>query len=202
MKRLFDIIGSVLGALVFSPWLLLIGLCVWWLDGRPILFSQTRVGWRGRDFKLLKFRTMTVQRGAEQGRFDLGRSSRVTALGRRLRQTKLDELPQLWNVLSGDMSLVGPRPEVRKWVEVYPEKWGRVLTVRPGITDPASIVYRNEEEVLAASPDPEDTYRNVILPRKLDLYEEYVRTRTWWGDIGILLNTLRVVIMPQNASNA
>jgi lipopolysaccharide/colanic/teichoic acid biosynthesis glycosyltransferase len=117
----------------------------------------------------------------------------VTRVGKLLRKTKLDELPQLWNVLVGDMSLVGPRPEVRKWVEAYPDRWSKVLAVRPGITDPASIEFRNEEELLAAAPDPKTCYRDVILPRKLDLYEEYVETRSFWGDVGILLKTVWAV---------
>ena len=132
---------------------------------------------------------------SESGAFDVGDTSRVTAVGRFLRKTKLDELPQLWNVLRGDMSLVGPRPEVRKWVEAYPERWAKVLTVRPGITDPASIAFRNEEELLTAAPDPENYYRNVILPRKLALYEQYVATRSFWGDVGILLKTVWTVVV-------
>lgn len=194
MKRMFDILASGVGLAVAFPILALIGAAVAFSDGFPVLFRQKRVGRGGRDFVLLKFRSMTVRKGSEQGSFDAGSVARVTPVGRMLRKTKLDELPQLWNVLRGDMSLVGPRPEVRKWVDVYPERWARVLAVRPGITDPASIVYRNEEEILAKSPDPEKTYRAEILPRKLDLYEEYVRTRTFWGDVGILAKTLWVVV--------
>lgn len=137
---------------------------------------------------------MTVQRGTERGSFDAGSSVRVTRVGKLLRKTKLDELPQLWNVLVGDMSLVGPRPEVRKWVEAYPERWEKVLIVQPGITDPASIEFRNEEELLAAAPNPEAYYRDVILPRKLDLYEEYVRNHTFGGDIAILIKTFWIVV--------
>jgi len=133
---------------------------------------------------------MTVQPGAEKGSFEVGSTQRVTAVGRFLRKTKLDELPQLWNVLIGDMSLVGPRPEVRKWVEAYPERWAFVHTVRPGITDPASIKFRNEEKLLARSPDPERTYRDEILPQKLALYEEYVRTRSFCGDIKLIFATI------------
>lgn len=133
---------------------------------------------------------MTNLAGAEKGSFDAGSSRRVTNVGRILRRTKMDELPQLWNVLKGDMSLVGPRPEVRKWVEVYPERWSEVLTVRPGITDPASIVFRHEEEILARSENPEAAYRDEILPRKLDLYQQYVRTRSFGGDLLILMKTL------------
>ena len=140
---------------------------------------------------------MTVQAGTEKGSFEAGSARRVTPVGRFLRKTKLDELPQLWNVIKGEMSLVGPRPEVRKWVDAYPARWARVLEVKPGITDPASIVFRNEEELLAAAKDPEDAYRNAILPRKLDLYEEYLRTRTFWGDVGIIFKTMRVVVAPK-----
>jgi len=114
-------------------------------------------------------------------------------LGRVLRKSKLDEVPQLWNVLIGDMSLVGPRPEVRKWVDAYPERWNRVLTLRPGITDPASIFYRNEEELLAGSANPEQMYLDEVLPHKLSLYEEYVLTRTFWGDMHIVFKTLMAV---------
>ena len=205
MKRMFDVMIAGIGLMMGSLVLALVALAIRMASGAPILFRQSRVGRDGRPFILWKFRTMTVMRSAAQGvrrkaqdggSFDVGDSSRVTPLGRWLRQAKLDELPQLWNVLIGDMSLVGPRPEVRKWVDAYPERWGGVLTVRPGITDPASIVYRNEEAILARSPDPERTYREVILPHKLDLYEEYVRTQGFWRDIGILLTTLWVVMQP------
>ena len=106
------------------------------------------------------------------------------------RSTKLDELPQLWNVLRGDMSLVGPRPEVQKWVDVYPERWSRVLSLRPGITDNASLEFRNEEELLAASSNPEKTYSDEVLPRKLDLYEDYVQNHSLAGDIRIIFRTI------------
>ena len=143
---------------------------------------------------MFKFRTMTVRSGSEKGAFDAGDASRVTKVGRFLRATKLDELPQLWNVIRGDMALVGPRPEVRKWVEVNPERWAIVHAVRPGITDPAAILYRDEEKILANVPDPERFYREEILPRKLDLYVEYVRTRTFWGDLKILGQTAIAII--------
>jgi lipopolysaccharide/colanic/teichoic acid biosynthesis glycosyltransferase len=194
MKRLFDLAGALAGLLILCPLLLALGAAIWITSGLPAFFRQSRVGRRGRDFRLLKFRSMTVLEGAEQGRFDAGTRRRVTPIGRFLRKTKLDELPQLWNVFRGDMSLVGPRPEVRKWVEAYPKRWAFVHTVRPGITDPASIRFRNEEEVLAQSPDPEATYRDVILPQKLSLYEEYVRTRSFGGDIRILLQTVLAVV--------
>ncbi len=133
---------------------------------------------------------MSVAQDAAKGRFDPGRDGdRITPIGRWLRKTKLDELPQFWNVLRGEMSLVGPRPEVPRWTEVYPERWEVVLSVRPGITDPASIEYRHEEALLAAAEDPERTYREAILPRKLEIAERYVRTRTFAGDLGVLLRT-------------
>jgi lipopolysaccharide/colanic/teichoic acid biosynthesis glycosyltransferase len=194
MKRGMDLALSAVGLFFLLPSLGAISVAVWLSSGAPIFFRQRRVGRGGQAFALLKFRTMSVKAGAETGSFDAGNAQRVTSLGRVLRKSKLDELPQLWNVLKGDMSLVGPRPEVAKWVSVYPERWARVLSVRPGITDPASIRYRNEEQLLAASPDPERTYREEILPRKLDLYEEYVRTQSFWADIAIILKTLHVVV--------
>lgn len=193
MKRMIDILASALGLALGSPFLLIIGLTVRMSCGSPVFFCQTRVGREGRVFKLIKFRSMRLAAGTQNGSFDAGSDSRVTPIGKTLRKWKLDELPQLWNVLKGDMSLVGPRPEVPKWVEAYPDRWARVLAVRPGITDPASIVYRNEEGLLAASPDPERAYRDVVLPHKLDLYEEYVRTQSFFGDIGVLFATLRAV---------
>ena len=193
MKRAFDLLTSCLGLLLLLPLLLLIAVAVAMADGPPVFFRQVRVGRHGRDFRLCKFRTMAVCKEAEKGRFDAGSHNRVTAIGRILRKTKLDELPQLWNVLRGDMSLVGPRPEVRAWVEAFPAHWSQVLTVRPGITDPASIEFRNEEELLAAAPNPEDFYRTVVLPRKLELYERYVANHTLGGDIVLLFKTVRAV---------
>ncbi|GAB6095170.1 hypothetical protein JCM14469_14220 [Desulfatiferula olefinivorans] len=151
-------------------------------------------------FKLYKFRSMSIKNNAEDGSFEPGDNSRVTKLGAFIRKTKLDELPQLINVLKGDMSIVGPRPEVRKWVDVYPERWAWVLTVKPGITDPASIYYRNEEDLLSKAEDPETFYRDHILPDKLDLYEEYVRTRTFWGDVGLIMKTILSVLFPRRLS--
>jgi lipopolysaccharide/colanic/teichoic acid biosynthesis glycosyltransferase len=194
VKRLLDIAGSAAGLLLLSPLLLAAWLAVVLGSGRPGFFRQSRVGRLGRDFTLWKFRTMTVRRGAENGSFDAGSVARVTPVGRFLRRWKLDELPQLWNVLRGEMSLVGPRPEVRKWVEAYPDLWAEVLVVRPGITDPASIEFRNEEEILSRSPDPEQTYRERILPRKLELYRGYVRSQSLRGDAAVLLRTVWAVV--------
>jgi len=161
----------------------------------PIFFIQTRIGKGGKGFRLLKFRTMLVKPQTPEGSFDAGDQSRITALGKILRKTKLDEIPQLINVLKGDMSLVGPRPEVKKWTVVYPEQWAIVHQVLPGITDNASIEFRNEEELLAQSSNPEESYRNVILPRKLELYINYVNHHSFWGDLMIIIRTIQSVIL-------
>jgi len=189
LKLLFDFVIAWLGLMILLPAIFAITVIVRLGSPGPVLFRQIRVGRGGRDFVLLKFRTMTSRSGSEKGDFDAGDGSRVTKFGRFLRATKLDELPQLWNVIRGDMALVGPRPEVRKWVEVNPERWAIVHEVRPGITDPAAIVYRDEEKILANVAEPELFYREQILPRKLDLYVEYVKARTFWGDVKILGRT-------------
>lgn len=190
LKRMFDGLAALLGLVALSPVFAVVALAVKLGSTGPVLFRQARVGWHGEDFTLYKFRTMTVRAGSESGSFDAGNPSRVTRVGRFLRGTKLDELPQLWNVLRGDMALVGPRPEVRKWVDAYPERWAAIHTVRPGITDPAAIVYRHEERLLAATADPETTYREQVLPHKLELYKAYVEGRTFFGDLTILIATV------------
>jgi lipopolysaccharide/colanic/teichoic acid biosynthesis glycosyltransferase len=190
MKRAFDVLVSLLGLAFSWPALALIGLALLLTSGSAVFFCQERIGLNGRPFKVVKFRTMRPLEGAAAGSFEPGSRARVTPFGRLLRAWKIDELPQLWNVLKGEMSFVGPRPEIRKWVDVYPERWRGVLSVKPGITDPASIQYRDEEEILAASPDPETTYRDVILPHKLDLYEDYIGHKTYLGDLWIIMETL------------
>lgn len=125
-----------------------------------------------------------------EGNFNPGNRSRVTSVGQFLRKSKLDELPQLINVFKGEMSMVGPRPEIPQWVTVYPERWEKVLSVRPGITDNSSILFRDEESILSQSEDPERTYREVILPKKLDFYEEYVDTHSFFGDIKTIFRTI------------
>lgn len=194
IKRIFDIVLAAVGLAVLAPLLGLIALAVGITSRRPILFGQRRVGRFGREFTMYKFRTMRVLPAAEQGHFEPGSQRRVTPIGRLLRRSKLDELPQLWNVLRGEMSLVGPRPEVRRWVDAYPERWAPVLEVRPGITDPAAIEFRNEEALLAGTPDPERTYREEVLPRKLALYQRYVRERSLWGDCVLIWRTLVTVL--------
>ena len=194
MKRTFDLIVSLIFIIVLSPVFLLIAIFIIIDTGFPVFFIQKRVGKGGKQFKMFKFRTMTVLREALQGSFHAGDTSRVTSIGKILRKTKLDELPQLLNVFSGKMSFVGPRPEVQKWVDAYPERWAVVHSVKPGITDNASIEFRNEEEILAASSEPLVTYRDEILPLKLTMYEDYVHNKSFWKDIGILFKTFTSVI--------
>ncbi len=191
MKRAFDFVVAGAGFVLLLPLLAVIALAVAVSSPGPVLFRQHRVGMHGRPFEILKFRTMTH---APQGQGPLVTAAgdrRITAVGRFLRATKLDELPQLWNVVRGDMSLVGPRPEVPKYVALYPPGVAEeVLSVRPGITDEASILYRDEAEVLARAPDPERAYVEEVLPRKLALYQQYARHHSLRGDVGILLRTL------------
>ena len=175
------------------PFLLIIVVLIFLLDRHNPFFVQQRVGRGGRLFPLYKFRTMKTGLATKEHGFDAGKTSRITPLGRFLRNTKLDELLQLFNVLKGDMSLVGPRPEVKKWTLVYPEKWEIVHRVKPGITDNASILFRREEEILAKTVSPENTYREVILPQKLKLSIDYINNRTFWEDIKILLKTIKSV---------
>jgi len=189
MKRLFDFVMSLFGLLILSPFLLLVALAIILDSGMPVIFTQERVGRGGALFSIYKFRSMAVKQD-DTVSLDLGDTSRVTRIGKWLRKTKIDELPQLWNVLKGDMSLVGPRPEVQKWVDANPGRWKVILSLRPGITDNASIEFRNEEAYLAASSDAEATYREEIVPKKLALYEDYVHNHSFWGDIRIILKTL------------
>lgn len=190
MKRLFDLIVSLTGLLILSPLFLIIGFAIKISDKGPVFFRQIRAGRNGRDFLIYKFRTMKKAPSHVEGNFNPGDRSRVTSVGKFLRRSKLDELPQLINVLKGDMSMVGPRPEIPRWVTVYPERWEKVLSVRPGITDNSSILFRDEESMLSQSENPEKTYREIILPKKLGLYEEYVDTHSFLGDIKLIFKTI------------
>jgi len=193
-RRVFELFLVLFGLILIFPIWIIISILIVINSGFPIFFRQTRVGKEGKDFRLLKFRTMRPNKISEKGSFDVGDTSRVTSIGRFLRRTKLDELPQLINVLTGEMSLVGPRPEVRRWVNIYPEQWRLVHKVKPGITDNASILFRNEEEILASSLSPEITYREVILPKKLSLYLEYVKTQSLAQDCRIIFKTILILI--------
>lgn len=189
-KRILDIAVSILGLIVLSPLLIAIGIAIFITEGKPIFFVQERIGKNFKKFNLYKFRSMTVKKqNTSDGEFELGNQLRVTPIGRVLRKAKLDELPQLVNVLIGNMSLVGPRPEVKKWVDAYPLQWGIALRVKPGITDQASILFGNEEELLSGTTNPEALYKEVILPQKLRMYREYTNNRTLLGDLKIIFKT-------------
>jgi lipopolysaccharide/colanic/teichoic acid biosynthesis glycosyltransferase len=194
MNRLLEVFIALTGMVLLLPVFIFIAILIFLQDRGRIFFTQVRIGKDGKDFRLYKFRSMREVAVGDQPSFEPGNTFRVTAIGRFLRKTKLDELPQLYNVIKGDMSLVGPRPEVRKWVEVYPTRWEKVLSVRPGITDTASLVFRNEEDILASSQTPEETYKDIILPRKLDLYEIYVENRSLAVDMKILTKTIGTLI--------
>jgi len=194
MKQIFDLVCSFLLLVILIIPLLIISILVKLTMPGPIFFIQDRVGKNGIIFKLIKFRTMRVAEGKSSGSFDAGDTSRITALGNFLRKTKLDELPQLINVIKGDMSIVGPRPEVKRWTEVYPEKWAIVHLVKPGITDDASIEFRNEEKLLKNALNPTEFYQNQILPHKLKLYINYVHNQSFLGDIKIIFRTIGHVI--------
>lgn len=193
-KRFFDITFSAFGLVMVSPLFFVVPFLIKADSAGPVFFRQRRMGLGGRRFWLLKFRSMTVNREGDKG-FEPGSARRVTKVGAFLRKTKIDELPQLWNVFVGDMSFVGPRPEVEKYQELYRGKYSDVLSVRPGITDMASIKYRNEEEILAASADPEKTYIEAVLPDKLEMAMDYVgQGLSLRRDIQIIFSTLFAVL--------
>lgn len=187
-KRLFDVLTSGCGLLVLAPLLLLVALWVKLDSPGPVLFRQERVGRFGRPFFIHKFRTMRVEPGPV---ITIGQDPRITPSGAWLRRTKLDELPQLWDVLRGAMSLVGPRPEVPRYVALYPlELREQVLSVRPGITDPASLAFRNEAELLAAADDPEREYVEVVMLEKLKLAADYAGRASMTSDLRLILATI------------
>lgn len=194
MKRLFDITASACGLLILSPLLLLVALWIKLDSPGPVFFRQVRVGLHNRDFRIFKFRSMRV--GADKGSLVTigGRDPRVTRSGYFIRKFKIDELPQLINVFIGDMSIVGPRPEVRHYVNHYTPEQMRVFDVRPGITDPASIKFRNENELLEQAQDPEQYYIQVIMQDKIKSYLEYVNQHSFWYDIKIIFQTFWVIV--------
>lgn len=189
-KRLFDIVCSVIGIVILSPLFVILWIAVKLESKGPALFLQTRVGKNNHDFKLYKFRTMYLD-SESRGQLTVGmRDPRITKVGYTLRKYKLDELPQLFNVLLGDMSLVGPRPEVRKYVNYYTDEQLKVLSVRPGITDIASIQFINENELLAAAENPEQYYIKHIMPQKLALNLKYINSNLLLKDVGLILKTI------------
>lgn len=188
-KRALDVAVSAAGLAVLAPFLVAVGVLVRLSSPGPALFRHERVGLEGRHFVLLKFRTMTAGRSGGPEVTAAGDQS-VTPLGRLLRRYKIDELPQLVNVLRGEMSLVGPRPEVKKYVEAFAADYRRILEVRPGLTDFAAIAYRDEESILAASADPERAYVQDVLPAKIRLYFKYMEERSMKTDLVLLAKTI------------
>lgn len=193
-KRIFDIFFSLIGLLILSPFLILISLFIVIGSGFPVFYIQKRVGRYDVDFGLFKFRTMK-KNADKAGLLTVGgRDPRITGIGYYLRKYKLDELPQLLNVLFGSMSLVGPRPEVRKYVDMYTASQKEVLMVRPGITDYASLDYFEENELLADSPDPEQTYIKDIMPAKLEINKKYISEIGLATDLKIIFRTLKRIV--------
>jgi lipopolysaccharide/colanic/teichoic acid biosynthesis glycosyltransferase len=194
MKRMLDLISAIIGLLVCAPLFLVVALLIKLDSPGPVFFTQRRIGRGFQPFDIYKFRTMVADAPRQGALLTVGEDSRITRVGHILRRTKIDELPQLLNVLKGDMSLVGPRPEVPRYVEQFRTRYGAILTVRPGMTDLASLKYRDESSILAASPDPEDEYVRTILPDKLRLAEEYIRTSSVRTDLLLVLQTLAKLI--------
>jgi lipopolysaccharide/colanic/teichoic acid biosynthesis glycosyltransferase len=194
LKRVFDLTCSLLGLIILFP--LLLGIAIFIkLDSRgPIFFKQVRIGREGKEFSILKFRTMIVDAEKNGLQITVGKDARITMSGNFLRKAKLDELPQLINVLKGDMSFVGPRPEVPKYVALYNKKQRSILKIRPGITDIASIAYRDENTLLAHSKNPEKIYIDEIMPKKLELNREYLLKMSVLYDVKLILKTLIVIV--------
>ncbi len=194
MKRIFDIVASGLGLIILSPLFLILAIWIKLDSKGPVFYRQVRVGKKNKDFRIFKFRSMRV--GSDKGSLVTigGHDPRITRSGYFIRKFKFDELPQLINVLIGDMSLVGPRPEVRHYVNYWTQEQMHVLDVRPGITDPASIKFRNENELMEKAEEPEKYYIEVIMQEKLRLYLEYVNKHSFWGDIRLILKTFWVIV--------
>ena len=194
MKRIFDVLASGFGLLALSPIFLILAIWIKLDSNGPVFYRQVRVGRNNKDFRIFKFRSMCV--GSDKGSLVTigGRDPRVTRSGYFIRKFKFDELPQLINVFIGDMSLVGPRPEVRHYVNYWTSEQMHVLDVRPGITDPASIKFRNENVLLEQAEDPERYYIEVVMQEKIKLYLEYVEKHNFWYDIALIFQTFRVIV--------
>jgi lipopolysaccharide/colanic/teichoic acid biosynthesis glycosyltransferase len=189
-RRALDVLASAVGLVLLSPLFALVAVAIAVTSPGPVFFRQARVGLGGEPFRIFKFRSMRVDAEALGGQLTVRGDPRVTRVGAFLRASKIDELPQLINVLVGDMSLVGPRPEVPRYVALYTSDQQRVLEVRPGITDPASICYRDEAAVLARAEDPERAYVEEVLPHKLAINLAYLERRSLASDVGVILATL------------
>ena len=189
-KRIFDFIASLIGLILLSPFLVIIGVLVKISDKGPVFYRSKRVGQNFKPFYLLKFRTMVVNAEELGPSITKGGDQRITKIGKFLRKYKLDELPQLWNVVKGELSLVGPRPEVEKYISFYKDDYKEILKIRPGITDYAAIKFKNEEEILAKFEDVEKAYIENVLPEKIKLYKTYLNEIGFLTDLKLIFKTL------------
>jgi lipopolysaccharide/colanic/teichoic acid biosynthesis glycosyltransferase len=189
MKRLFDIFFSALGIIICTPFFIIAAILVKLDSSGPILFTQERIGKNFKPFNIYKFRTMKKVGEQDGPKITISGDNRITGIGRLLRKYKIDELPQLFNVLKGDMSFVGPRPEISEYVNLFKTAYGKLLSIRPGITDPASICYSNEEILLSGSDNWEENYRKIVLPEKIKLSLQYVDNHSIITDIRLIVKT-------------
>ena len=195
LKRCFDLIVSAMGLVIVSPFFLVLVVLIWLEDGAPVFFRQVRVGKNGRPFRIWKFRTMYKDAESRGPQVTVGVDPRITKTGSWIRRYKFDELAQLINVCSGEMSFVGPRPEVPKYVAFYNEEQKKVLLAKPGITDPASISYRDEASLLEKCENPEKVYIEEIMPKKLQLNLEYIRDMSFLNDLKLIFKTVWLVFI-------
>lgn len=198
LPRWFDATVALVMLIAGAPIMLVASLAIAVSSGRPIIFRQRRVGLNGEAFELCKFRTMRV--GAAGLQITARKDARITGIGRFLRETKLDELPTFWNVLRGDMTLVGPRPEVGRFVDLNNPVWRRILAVRPGLTDPVTLQLRNEGSLLEQVPDKEEYYLDKLQPAKLKGYDAYLKERDWRSDLSVLLKTIWAIVAGRKSS--
>jgi lipopolysaccharide/colanic/teichoic acid biosynthesis glycosyltransferase len=202
MKRLFDIGAAAAGLLLLGPVFAIVAVLIKCDSRGPVFFRQVRVGRNFQTFRIFKFRTMVVDAPSRGALLTVGHDPRITRVGRWLRRTKVDELPQLVNVLVGDMSFVGPRPEVERYVDLFRSEYAEILQVRPGITDLASLKYRDESRLLATSIAPEEEYVTRILPDKLRMAQQYVRELSLAGDVMVIARTVAAVVWPGDSAGS
>lgn len=194
LKRIFDVVSSGIVLILFSPLFLLIAILIKTSDCGPVFFSHTRVGRNFIPFEVYKFRTMVIGASQKGPAITASNDLRITKVGRFLRKTKLDEIPQLFNVLKGDMSIVGPRPEVNKYVEMFLDEYKKILLVKPGITDYATIEFRDEEKILKKYNDTEAGYAKEVMPAKIELYKKYLRDKSFFTDLKLIFLTFWKII--------
>ncbi|MCT7506087.1 sugar transferase [Aliarcobacter cryaerophilus] len=192
-KRIFDIVATLIGGILLLPLIIVIIIWIKTTSKGPIFYIQKRVGLNFKEFNLYKFRSMVVNADRVGPSVTSGDDPRITKIGKILRRTKIDELPQLINVLKGDMSLVGPRPEVIKFVEQKKEDYKIILSIKPGITDNAAIEYRNEETIMEQYENKEKAYIDIVLPQKIKLYKKYINNISFIGDLKLILKTIKVI---------